>query len=191
EFPRELKRIRSSIVQFLIDAFRPDALRPAPFLRGYYFTAVREVETAAAPPTQTDDWQTVVSRGSLAADATQMFRGDAPIPSIGKERSKRMARRWTFVSDLFHRVILADVPLVTTTPVDVRFDRYRRRVFPGVLAFCGVLSLAFFISWMGNRSLLNDVENAALPKKSSNELTLAELRKLDALRIQVERLRNG
>src|SRR5262249_39236228 len=85
----------------------------------------------------------------------------------------------------------ADVPLVTPAPVDVRFELYRRRVFAGVLAFCSVLSLAFFISWIGNRSLLNDVENAALPESSRNQLTLTELRKLDALRIQVERLRNG
>src|SRR5262249_15033453 len=40
-------------------------------------------------------------------------------------------------------------------------------------------------------NLLNDVENAAILEKRSNELTLAGLRKLDALRIQVERLRNG
>ena len=36
EFPRELKRIRASLVQFLTDAFRPDALRPGPLLRGLH-----------------------------------------------------------------------------------------------------------------------------------------------------------
>lgn len=41
EFPRELKRIRSSLVQFLTDAFRPDVLRPGAVLRGYYLTGIR------------------------------------------------------------------------------------------------------------------------------------------------------
>src|SRR5262249_10881308 len=104
--------------------------------------------------------------------------------------AKRISRRWSFVSDLFHRVILADAPLVTTSPVDWRFERYRQRVFVGVLTFCSVLSLAFFISWVGNHSLLADVKTAALADQS-DKLTLAELRNLDALRIQVERLRNG
>jgi len=191
EFPRELKRIRGSLVQFLIDAFRPDALRPAPLLRGYYFTAVREVETDA-PPANTDYGQTM-SRGNFTADATQMFRPDAPVPSIGKDRSKRMARRWSFVSDLFHRVVLVDVPLHIVPAVDARFELYRRRVFVGVLASCGALTLAFFISWIGNRSLLNDVAGAtsAAGTAKPSTVTLAELRRLDALRVQVERLRNG
>jgi len=54
-----------------------------------------------------------------------------------------------------------------------------------------VLCVAFFISWMGNRALLNDVESASILGKPRGEVTLAELRKLDALRIQLERLRSG
>jgi type VI secretion system protein ImpL len=41
EFPRELKRIRDTIVQFLVDVFRPNPLQPGPILRGFYFTATR------------------------------------------------------------------------------------------------------------------------------------------------------
>jgi type VI secretion system protein ImpL len=191
EFPRELKRIRGPVVQFLVDAFRPDALLPAPVLRGYYFTAVRDVESAAAPPPAPDDWQTVVSRGPLSADATGMFKMDASIPSISRERSKRMVHRWSFVADLFHRIVLADVPIQSGPPVDARFELYRRKVLYGVLGVCALLWLAFFISWMGNRALISDVENAAIMGKPRTEVTLADLRKLDALRIQLERLRNG
>jgi type VI secretion system protein ImpL len=190
EFPRELKRIRGPVVQFLIDAFRPDALRPAPFLRGYYFTAVREVEMAAAPVAQTDDWQTIISRGSYSADATQMFKSDVPVPSIAKERSRRVTRRWAFVADLFHRVVLGDVPLQPAAVVDPRFELYRKKVLAGVLGVCGLAFLAFFVSWTGNRTLLGDVENA-LTVRARGDVTIGELRKLDALRLQVERLRNG
>src|SRR5262249_16787929 len=47
EFPRELKRIRSPLVQFLTDAFRPNALPPGPLLRGYSLSGTRQVEVAA------------------------------------------------------------------------------------------------------------------------------------------------
>src|SRR5262249_44747501 len=134
EFPRELKRIRGPVVQFLVDAFRPNALQPAPVLRGYYFTGVRDVESAAAPQQAADDWH--LSRGLLSADATGMFKADATgmfkmdtsIPSISKERSKRIVQRWSFVADLLHRVVLADVPIKSGTPVDARFELYRRKV---------------------------------------------------------------
>ena len=101
-----------------------------------------------------------------------------------------MARRWSFLADLFHQVVLADAPLQNAHVADARFELYRKKVLVGVLAVCGALCLAFFISWIGNRSLLGDVENA-IRVDPRGEVTLAELRKLDALRIQVERLRNG
>ena len=43
EFPRELAKLRSSMVRFLVDLCRPSQLRTAPFLRGFYFTGVRAV----------------------------------------------------------------------------------------------------------------------------------------------------
>jgi len=46
EFPRELKRSRTPLVQFLTDVFRPNPLALGPLLRGYYLTGVRET---AAP----------------------------------------------------------------------------------------------------------------------------------------------
>ncbi len=43
EFPRELRKIRSTIVQLLVDLCKPSQLRAAPFLRGFYFSGVRAV----------------------------------------------------------------------------------------------------------------------------------------------------
>ena len=42
EFPRELKRIRDTLVQFLVDVFRPNPLQPGPILRGFYFSGTRQ-----------------------------------------------------------------------------------------------------------------------------------------------------
>ena len=79
EFPRELKRIRSPLVQFLTDVFRPNSLGPNLVLRGYYLTGVREVEVQHAQVGRISD---AVTLGSLETtrlfrgDATQMFQGD-------------------------------------------------------------------------------------------------------------------
>ena len=116
EFPRELKRIRSPLVQFLTDVFRPNSLGPNLVLRGYYLTGVREVEVQHAQVGRISD---AVTLGSLETtrmfrgDATQMFQGDltkAPSPA------GRRASSWIFVADLFHRVILPDQPLRIGVP---------------------------------------------------------------------------
>ncbi|HYR91340.1 MAG TPA: ImcF-related family protein [Terriglobia bacterium] len=198
EFPRELKRIRASLVQFLTDAFRPDPLRPGPLLRGYYLTAIREVEMGAPEPTTgPDEWKTLDSRSIRSVDATGMFGADAfgnsINRSINRPRQKRMVLRWSFVSELFHRIVLLDQPVHVAAPVDARWERFRRRVFVGACGVCGLLSLAFFISWLGNVNLLRDVEAAARARlqKQDDLASISDLQKLDALRLQFERLRNG
>ena len=43
EFPREFRKIRPAVVQFLVDLCRPSQLTVGPFLRGFYFTGVRPI----------------------------------------------------------------------------------------------------------------------------------------------------
>src|SRR5271165_1862060 len=43
EFPRELRKLRTLLVQFLVDLARPGQLSANPFLRGFYFSGVRPV----------------------------------------------------------------------------------------------------------------------------------------------------
>ncbi len=196
EFPRELKRIRSSLVQFLTEVFRPDPLRPGPLLRGFYLTGVREIEAGGGEPTTSpEDWKTLDSRSIRAVDATGMFGPDAfgnsINRSINRPRPKRIVLRWSFVSELFHRVILVDQPVQVAAPADARLERYRRRVFAGVCAVCALLCLSFFVSWWGNLNLLHGIQAAAAFRLEEKPPTVADLEKLDALRIRVERLRNG
>ena len=195
EFPRELKRIRSPLVQFLTDVFRPNSLGPNLVLRGYYLTGVREVEVQHAQVGRISD---AVTLGSLETtrlfrgDATQMFQGDltkAPNPA------GRRASSWIFVADLFHRVILPDQPLRTVSPLPMedRFERYRKLTFAAVCGLCAFLCLAFVVSWWNNRNLLSDIRTAAnsqtVPKDRGT--SLQDLQALDALRFQVARLQGG
>ena len=78
EFPREFRKLRSALVQFLVDIGRPSQLRASPFLRGFYFSGVRPVtmtEVAAAPQA------TPVEQAGVSG-ATGMFR-------VGVEAQRR------------------------------------------------------------------------------------------------------
>src|ERR1017187_1084577 len=88
EFPREFRKIRPAVVQFLVDICQPSQLTVGPFLRGFYFTGVRpivinEVAPVAAVP------QSQPGYGS-AAGATGVFKAgqeaQAPpaAPQVGR-----------------------------------------------------------------------------------------------------------
>src|SRR5262249_33271478 len=49
EFPREFKKIRNPVVQYLVDVFQPDPLRMGPRLAGLFFTGVLAVEQGQTP----------------------------------------------------------------------------------------------------------------------------------------------
>ena len=50
EFPREFRKLRTPLVQFLVELCRPSQLRPvSPFLRGFYFSGVRPVTVQETP----------------------------------------------------------------------------------------------------------------------------------------------
>jgi len=194
EFPRELKRIRAPLVQFLSDTFRPHPLRPGPQLRGYYLTAVREVEVALADLGESRaDWSLPklgmeATRLFNAGDATRIFRSDDPSKSP-KAGGAALATRWIFASDLFHSVILSDGPARKAIPVDRRIELYRRGILAAAVGLCALLCSVFLWSWVGNHRLLHDIESAAdIRSQQHGSTTLAALRSLDALRDQVERL---
>jgi type VI secretion system protein ImpL len=194
EFPRELKRIRSPLVQFLTDVFRPNSLGPAPVLRGYYLMGVRETEVALADPGATR--MEFDTPGSL--ETTRLFRGDAtqifqPAASQKAPAGQgRFARRWLFVADLFHRVILPDRLARVVHPVTEKgVDRYRQLAFGAVCGVCLLLCFAFGISWGNNRDLLAGVETVVNARTThpNGPAPLADLQALDQLRLQIIRLR--
>lgn len=201
EFPREFKRIRSAFVQFLADVFRPDPLQPGLMLRGYYFTAVREVETAGPDPNASrTDW----SAATGPSDASRLFRGDATkffrpddlnVSRAAGARNGFSELRWMFASDLLQNVVLADqLALTRPPPVDRRLQLYRKGAMALVCGLCGMLCFAFAWSWLENRGLLHDVALAA-NAAGSGQSRQGQLERLEALRQQVERLtdhqRNG
>ncbi len=193
EFPREVKRIRASLIQFLADATRPSSLRPGPQLRGFYFTASRDVEAAAADPAATRaNWAPNVQvgvTGLFRVDATQLINA-AELNKIASMGRLAVARRWMFVTDLFQKVILADRVIPRILPVTSRVEQLRQVGFAAACGFCALMAFAFCWSWAGNRELLAETSSSV---DSRNRTT--DLQSLDALRLQVARLndydRNG
>jgi type VI secretion system protein ImpL len=186
EFPREFKRIRTHLVQFLIDVFKPDPLVPGPQLRGFFFSGTRKSERVAPPPADASSVYLGMRGPGPAADATQIFSPEmkttygksAPEPGSG-----RQVEQWMFVTEFFGRILRSDRPVVARpiTPL----DRYRT-VAVGVAAGVALLiSLLWTVSWFGNFSLISQFQSSIGAVRRGNDLSTANLRALDELHREI------
>ncbi|MBV9403736.1 MAG: type VI secretion system membrane subunit TssM, partial [Acidobacteriaceae bacterium] len=192
EFPRELRRIRTAVVQFLSTAFRSHPLRPDPQLRGYYFSATGERQASqklAESGIQEPDSSVALEATALfRADATQIFR-----PTETKAGPKLVlppgaSQRWLFVSELFHKLVLSDRSLRRQIPPDRQTERKRQIACAAVCTVCLVLCFAFAHSWMRNRELLHSVSESAETQNHFATATIAELQSLENLRVAAGQL---
>ncbi|MGB7718501.1 MAG: type VI secretion protein IcmF/TssM N-terminal domain-containing protein, partial [Bryobacteraceae bacterium] len=82
EFPREFRKLRNGLVQFLVDVCRPSQLRASPFLRGFYFSGVRPV-VVQDTPVEAPRPSAQRSPFEAAGGATGIFRTGFPAPAAG------------------------------------------------------------------------------------------------------------
>ena len=193
EFPRELKRVRGVMIQFLVDAFRPNPLQPGPLLRGFYFTGKRPVPARSAGEGMLLDR----SASANVSDATSLLNAE----QVKAEFERAMARggaaapppepmvdRWCFVSQLFHEVVQTG-PAPVHRYGDRRFDLYRRLAFGGIICICALLALGVLYSAWNNRQFLSGVDEAAMAIQNApvddRELTSRHLDDLDKLRARL------
>ncbi len=196
EFPREFRKIRPAVAQFLVELCRPSQLSVGPVLRGFYFTGVRPIlvnETApvaaAAPPRQ--------AAYGPAAGATGIFRAGALAPAAHAAPPQagvtRRAPQWLFLSHLFADVLLSDRAAMGASGASVRTSFARRVLFLAAAALCLALSIAFTVSFFHNRGLETRVRTAARGAADAGVAgadlaPLDSLRKLEALRQSLESL---
>ncbi|MCX6632116.1 MAG: hypothetical protein NTW28_31285, partial [Candidatus Solibacter sp.] len=194
EFPREFRKIRPAVVQFLVDLCQPSQLTVGPFLRGFYFTGVRpivinEVAPVAAAP------QSQAGYGS-SASATGVFRaGQVPQapqggPQVG---ATRKVPQWLFLSHLFNDVLLADRAAMGASGSSVKTGFARRALFLAAAVLCLLLCIAFTVSFVNNRALETRARDAAegissAESSGQNLASLDALRKLETLRQSLETL---
>jgi type VI secretion system protein ImpL len=201
EFPREVKRVRDTLVQFLVDVFRPNPLQPGPILRGYYFTGTRQVTVSTLSPASANEPVARASSGeatmlwNVAEYQKKMGLIDTPASS-----TEQVVPRWCFVGELFNRVILRDPMGQVVAYASRRQDMYKRIAFGAASAFGLLVALLWLRSWWNNAGLLNDIHDAAgmtyAFQPSAHAIpSLDTLRGLDALREQLQTLldydRNG
>jgi type VI secretion system protein ImpL len=187
EFPREFRKLRSALVQFLVDIGRPSQLRASPFLRGFYFSGVRPVtmtEVAAAP-------QATPTEQAGVSGATGMFRVGVEAQRRAQQAQatpgggSRKVPQWLFLGHLFNDVILADESARRASGSSTKTSTLKRALYATAAGLCLLYSILLIVSFFGNRSLeqqaldasrgLSAVAPAPLPSEDS-------LRKLDTLR---------
>jgi type VI secretion system protein ImpL len=191
EFPRELRKLRTLLVQFLVDLARPSHLGTNPFLRGFYFTGVRPVvvdDVVAAPamPVEAAD-------GLSNAGATQIFRlGAAQMqaPAAVRSGGSRRIPQWVFLSSLFNDVLIKDRVALATSGSSSRVNLLRRIVL-GAAVLVGVICLTgFAVSFFRNRALETRVQEAisdlsTLDTGTNQVAAVGDLTKLDNLRSEL------
>jgi type VI secretion system protein ImpL len=138
EFPRELKKFRTLLVQFLVDLARPSHLSSNPFLRGFYFTGVRPVVVedvvASAPPPEEE------AEPAFDAGATRIFSGVRSQPQAPAARapSSRRVPQWAFLSGLFNDVLMKDRVALATSGASSQVN-FLRRIALAAAVFVGVV----------------------------------------------------
>ena len=198
EFPREIRKLAPLVVDFLRELGKPSALKGSPVLRGFYFTGVQAVFVSDTTPEyvpamQQQAREVVGARSATGVFSAQQLAATAAAAAAQSTARTRKVPRWDFLPRLFREVILADGAAVRLTQGGERVGFLRRAALAGGAAFALLLSMAFAISYGGNRQLERQVGDAArgIVAISPNNVDFPPvdaMRKLDTLRAQIDTL---
>jgi type VI secretion system protein ImpL len=158
EFPREFRKLRNSLVQFLVDVCRPSQLRAGPFLRGFYFSGVRPVAAAETPVALVAP--TTPAEQAEVGGATRMFRAGFQAEQKARQGvaqagggAGRKVPQWLFLGHLFNDVVLADANARAASGSSTKTSVVKRIMLASVAAICLIYSGLLTWSYFGNRDL--------------------------------------
>ena len=187
EFPREFRKLRGSLVRFLVELCRPSRLQAGPILRGFYFSGVRPVvieEQVAA--------QRSARSGGSGAAATGIFslHGNEGRVAPPEVRRRRVAQ-WVFLEKLFSEILLGDKAAQGTGATSVQARVLRRAMMGFASGMFLIWCAGMTVSYFNNRELEDNVLEAARGIRFSEGGGGAEaLPSLDALE-RLDRLRGA
>jgi type VI secretion system protein ImpL len=190
EFPRELRKLRSVLVDLLVEIGRPSQLGVNPFLRGFYFSGIRarvieenspesSFAAASAPPPVAD------------AGATRVFSfsaAQAPAPPTPAARSggSRRVPQWVFLPFIFPRVVLADHTALNTSRASTKVNVVKRLLIASLTTCLFLYLIALTVSYFNNSALESRLRAAAaLPMQSAGHgdpASTSDLQSLEQLR---------
>jgi len=158
EFPREFRKLRNTLVQFMVDVCRPSQLRAGPFLRGFYFSGVRPVAAPEAPVALVAP--TTPSEQAEVGGATRMFRAGFQAEQKARQAvaqagggAGRRVPQWLFLGHLFNDVMLADANARAASGSSTRTSSVKRILLASAAALCVIYCGLLAWSYFGNRAL--------------------------------------
>jgi type VI secretion system protein ImpL len=201
EFPREFRKLKSLLVQLLVDVCRPSQLRRGPFLRGFYFAGVRPVTiTTSGPDLARENLIAQSSAASGPVGATGIFdvrkaRAMAAQVQSSEVGETRRVPQWIFLPHVFSDVLLKDASALAVSASSTKTSLWQRILLATAMVILAFFIIAFIISFARNKSLENEVVTAAegtsdVQLTGQQLPTLEMLTKLEALRQSVETLSN-
>jgi type VI secretion system protein ImpL len=187
EFPRDLRKLRSGIVDFVVEAARPSQLGVNPYLRGFFFTGMRAriVEDVISVQPQ------AAQVPHMEAGATQVFslsalQQQAPAPQQPVSGGSRKIAQWVFLPHLLSRLVLGDKTALESSRASTKVSGVKRVLWAGlgglIFAYLVLLTISFF----NNKGLEDRI--SAVTQRPISRLTdssvasLADLQGLDQLR---------
>ncbi len=198
EFPREFRKLRTSVVQFLVDLCRPSQLRAGPFLRGFYFTGVRTVIQSAVAPAPVRPRPAAAPAFDATIAATRIFdvkqmQAERAFVGPAEVGETRKVPQWVFLPHLFNEVLLEDRAALGASGSSTKISFWRRFLLASAAALFLILSIVFIVSYRGNAELESEVLSAARgisPSESAGAQlpSTYALQRLEALRQSLERL---
>jgi type VI secretion system protein ImpL len=193
EFPREFRKLRANLTQYLVELCKPSHLNADPYLRGFYFTGVRAqmIEQAVSTPA-TAPKVAPQDMGATRMFSVQEMRPAAQAVQIPAVVSHK-APQWTFLPALFPRVILGDNSALSATQQTAPARLFRRILFSGLAILLGIYVILIFVSYLNNSFLEKSILAAvnALPVRAVSSTatpSLGNLQTLDQLRGEIVRL---
>ena len=183
EFPREFKKLRTPLVQFLVDVFQPDPLRLVPRLAGFFFTGVLPDES----PRTTGESITMFA-GPGISDTTQIFQADRTVmlkrSGVPVDRERR-----AFAGDLFQKIVLHHRPAHSRPVAASSIGPQQRTATAVASGIALLLAIVWSVSWWNNRTLASDFAKAVAAVRSAPaDLSLTDLMALNAMRQQLGRV---
>lgn len=195
EFPREFRKLRAVLVQFLVDLCRPSQLQSGPFLRGFYFSGVRPVEVREImkAPQGTDPAMVRRKGDASGLFSLQPDRSDREPTSGAQSVQTRRVPQWVWLWTLFNEVILRDQEASSASAQSAGGDKARRLLLAAGAALALLLTMAWTISYFNNRSLQGDVSEAVrgiggVQPAGTDLASVDSLKRLETLRQSLETL---
>jgi type VI secretion system protein ImpL len=194
EFPRELRKLRKMLVQFLVDLGRPSQLNVNPFLRGFYFCGVRPtvIEDVAVPVLQAEAPDASYNANATVVFGAGAFRAPEPIAAPRMSGARKIPE-WIFLSQLFNEVLLKDRVALSASGFSSRVSLLRRIALASAVVIALIFAIGFLTSFIGNffleRTVKADIGDVrAVHATPGQTPTVDQLQKLDRLRQQVQTL---